>query len=102
MNQMAQELDEIGKFRDAVGHSRRPGLLDRLMFMLSRVHWRVALVVGILSAGVWGGVLGYQNLRASRSDDPLKDAPPAQYGAPVEPGETLPIPALGTNAPGKR
>jgi len=103
VEQMSKELGEIGKFRDAVGHDRKQSLLDRIMFHVSRVHWRVAVIFLILVGGTAAGVYAYQQWREHRVAEPsqpaalIEDLPAARYSAPVQPGETLPL----SGAPGK-
>ncbi len=106
VEQMSQELGEVGKFRDAVGHERKPSLLDRIMFHVSRVHWRVAVILLILVGGIVGGVYAYQQWRAQQVAEPsqpaafIEDLPAARYSAPVQPGETLPLPGAHGNSGG--
>jgi cytoskeleton protein RodZ len=92
VQQMSAELDEVEKFRDAVGQGGKPGFLDRLLFHLSRIHWRVAVILLVLSGAVYGGVYAYQRWQEQKAGGASSELPTAVYSAPVQPGETLPLP----------
>ena len=75
------------------------GALDFVMLKLSRVNWRVAVVVlgGILVLAVIAGI--YFAWRSFHARDPLAKLPPAVYRpAGKDSGEVLPL----TNPPARR
>jgi cytoskeleton protein RodZ len=95
MTLLDSELARIEKFATPPSLTGRPGgLLDVLMYQLSKVKWGVVLpLTGVLLA-VLLGWWGIQAWRTHRSRDPLGDLGPAVYqptpasGA----GDSLPVP----------
>jgi len=93
MAALNSELGQTEKFREAPslsGAGRGP--LDLLMFRLSRVNWRRALVAlgaVVLLAAIAVAYLGWRHAKAA---DPLKGVKPGLYQPAQTPGETLPLP----------
>ena len=94
------ELSLTEKFSEPPPLSRQQrGALDLVMLKLSRVNWRIAVVVlgGSLILAVVAGI--YFAWRSHRARDPLANLPPAVYRpAGGDSGETLPL----TNPPARR
>jgi cytoskeletal protein RodZ len=99
MRALDAELAQTTRFAappSLTGHSR--GVLDLLMYQLSKLRWQVILPMGIglaLVGGAWWGVRLWQ---AHRSQDPLEHLGPGYYQPPARPSlDTLtpPAPAKG-------
>jgi cytoskeletal protein RodZ len=100
MSALDAELSKTEKFHEPPPLTEQPrGALDFLTLQLSKVNWRVAVVVlaGIvLVAVIYGGISSW---RHHQKADPLANLNPGVYKpAPSTSGETLPLPA----APAKR
>jgi cytoskeleton protein RodZ len=70
------------------------GLLDILMYQLSKIKWQVVLpLVGILLAA-WLGYWGFRTWKIHRTQDPLSNLGPGLYQPPssTRSGDTLPLP----------
>ncbi len=107
LKELEQELGQGGRVREPVpGGSRNEGSVDFLMLQLSRLNWRVlVVVVGVLA--VVGLAVAFIRGRRHEPVDPLKGLPPTLYQSkPGRSGDTLPVPpapAPGpTPAPGPR
>jgi len=93
-----EELSQTEKFREPpslIAPTRGP--IDFAMFQLSKLNWRVALVIGagilVLIAAFWF----YRAWRQRPAADPLANLGPGLYQAPPNSSaELLPLP---TNAP---
>ncbi|WP_040548529.1 helix-turn-helix domain-containing protein [Pedosphaera parvula] len=87
------ELGGTTKFREPPPLTdQSKGVMDFLTLQLSKVNWRVAIVL-LLVLGVAGFVyLGTRSSHKSSKSDPLSKLPPASY-KPQPGGETLPLPA---------
>jgi cytoskeletal protein RodZ len=90
------ELGQSEKFREPPPLSPQPrGLVDVLMYWLSRLDWRKSLIaLGVLGllAVIIAGILVWRHRKAA---DPLAGLPPALY-QPTQAlsGETLPLPPV--------
>src|ERR1700756_798414 len=95
MAALDSELGQTEKFREPpplVEEER--GALDFLTLQLSKVNWRIAVII-LAGVGVVGGLFGViAAARRHQSADPLAHLAPAVY-QPAQPvsGETLPLPA---------
>lgn len=95
MSALDAELGTRKEFAESPGmHSKPDGLLDLLMLQLSKVSWRVALPVLVLTVAVLAGFVGYRVWNGSRTKDPLSGLEPARYrAASSKSGDTLPLPS---------
>jgi cytoskeleton protein RodZ len=66
-------------------------LLDRLMFLLSKLNMKIVMIVGAILAVVLIVWLAGMVLHHSKARDPLSGLPPAVY-QPGNSGDTLPLP----------
>ena len=94
------EIANSGKFKEAPSVQHAGGFVDFVMLQLSRLNWRVLLV--LIGAGILIFVFasGYRSNRTQKKTDPFADIAPGLYSPPKNNvGETLPLP---TNASAKR
>ncbi|HWH69204.1 MAG TPA: helix-turn-helix transcriptional regulator [Candidatus Sulfotelmatobacter sp.] len=89
------ELGQTKKFAEPPPLTDRPrGVLDFLMYQLSKLDWRkggLLLAVVVVLGGVLGGLLTWRHYRTT---DPLKGLKPGVYQpAQRTSGQTLPLPA---------
>jgi cytoskeletal protein RodZ len=70
-----------------------PGVLDWVMFQLSRLNWRIVLPIVAGGGILLGAAYGYRAWATRKPQDPLSQLGPGVYqpAKPVE-GETLPLP----------
>jgi len=89
------ELGKTEKFREPPPLSeQKRGVLDFLTLQLSKLNWRVAVILLVAAVGVgiiFSVILLWRHQRAS---DPLVNLAPGVY-QPAQSGETAPLP---TNA----
>ena len=87
------ELGQTEKFKEPPPFTEESKtVVDRLMFLLARLNWKIGLVGGV----VWGifliiALAGFA-WRHHKHDNSLTHLPPAVY-QPASPGETLPLPS---------
>jgi cytoskeletal protein RodZ len=89
------EMGAAGVRSEPASHpERHRGLADFIMFHLSQIGWRNAVIgVGVVVVA-GGGVGGYLLWRHHQKTDPLANLPPAVYHTTQSvSGETLPVPA---------
>ena len=100
MEALEGELSKTEKFREPPRFSAPPrGVLDFVMFQLSRVNWRVASFALAVMAGVAVLTLIFLVWRHQRTRDPLRGLPPGVYQKQgKDSGEKLPL----TNSPARR
>ena len=65
--------------------------IDQLMFLLSKLNMRMAMIAGGLIGFILLIILVNSILKHSRKHDPLSGLPPARY-QPANAGDTLPLP----------
>jgi cytoskeletal protein RodZ len=71
----------------------RRGLLDKLMFFLSQLNWRIVLPLGIVVVLVVVGVWGYRAAERRKAYDPAAELGPGLFQPdPDTTGEVLPFP----------
>jgi len=95
MTLLEQELGGTPQFREpAPLTAEGRGFLDVLMLQLSKVNWRVAMPVIVITAGLVIGLISFRSWRRQPARDPLLNLEPAMYGAPSQQaGDTLPLPS---------
>ena len=95
MTALDAELAQTTKFRDPPSLTQEPpGTLDRLMLLLSRINWRIALPIAAILVTALVTFLGIRAWQEQRSRDPLAGIGPGLYQPAQKPkGETLPVPA---------
>lgn len=103
MSDLDAELAQTKEFSAPPSLSGKPnGLVDLLMFQLSRVNWRLAIVVGGAMLVVLLATTGYRFWRAQKTKDPLANLGPGQYEPkPAPANDVLPLPGSAP-APGRR
>ncbi len=101
------ELANSPEFREPpslTGEHRGP--LDWITYQLSRINWRITLIIVVVLAVVAGGSLGWKAWSQRLREDPLSRLGPGLYRGPApSEGDVLPIPAAAapaTNAPTRR
>ena len=95
MVELGHELGRTEKFAEPPALTNQPkSWLDLVMLYLSRIDWRVVLIVLAVSLAVSLGVWGYRAYHTHRTTDPLKPLSPGlAQPKPVAPGgDFLPIP----------
>jgi len=93
MEALNQELSGTEKFSEPPPLTKeRRGVLDGITFVLSRIHWRIALPLILAGLLIVGGILGYQAWRTHQSEDPLKSLGTGMNQQQKAPGKPLPIP----------
>ena len=94
MAELALELGRTEKFSEPPSLTNQPkSWIDVGMLYLSRIDWRVVLVVLIVSVVVLLAVVGYRAVYAHRTTDPLKGLSPGlAHPRPGHSGDYLPIP----------
>ncbi len=88
-----EELSHTEKFAAPPPLTDRPHtIVDTLTLMLSKINWKVAIVVGgvVIVLGVSATV--YASWRHYKNSDPLAGLTPTIYQAQNSGGETLPLP----------
>ena len=93
LKDLESELGQSGRLREAVpGATPHHGPVDFFMLQLSRLNWRIVVVVVAVLAFVALAVAMIRG-RVRQSEDPLKDLPPSLYqSTPNRSGDTLPVP----------
>ncbi len=88
-----EEMARSGKFAEKSFNRLPPkGPLDDVMLLLSRVNWRIALVLIGVVVTVGIVLFTYRAWREQRTRDPLSGISPGMH-QPRSGGETLPLPA---------
>lgn len=89
------ELGRTPQFREPppfTGEGR--GFLDVLMLQMSKVNWRIAMPVLIITVVLLVGLISYRSWRKLPAKDPLANLEPAMYGASrAQAGDILPLPS---------
>jgi cytoskeleton protein RodZ len=100
MSELDVELARTEKFRDEPSlQGPRQGLMERLMFHVSRQNWRVLLPVLALLFFLLVAIYGFRQWQERRHADPLRDLGPGLHQPANDSSfQTLPLPA---NAPKK-
>lgn len=95
------EITNSGKFKEAPNtNPHAGGFVDFVMLQLSRLNWRVLLVLIGAAILVFVFATGYRSNRTQKKADPLAGITPGLYSPPKNNlGETMPLP---TNASPKR
>ncbi len=93
LKELESELGQSGRLREAAPRAaQHQGIVDFLMLQLSRLNWRILVVVVAILAGVAVAVVLIRG-RMREPSNPLKDLSPALYQSkPGRSGETLPVP----------
>lgn len=93
LKDLEAELGQSGRIREpAPRTSPHGGPVDFFMLQLSRLNWRMAVVVVAILAAV-GLAVGLIRQRARQPANPLKNLAPSLYQPkPGRSGETLPVP----------
>jgi cytoskeletal protein RodZ len=101
MLQLDQELARTGKFSAPPPLMIRPkGVLDKAMFQLSRLHWRILLPLLAVLLLVSLVLLGLRACQSARRQDPLSELGPGLYQPrQTHSGELLPLPTNATSEP---
>lgn len=100
MADLEAELQQTEKFREPPPLSTHPrGVLDFLMLQVSRLSWRVWLILLVIAAVLALGATVLRLPRHRTAEDPLKSLGPGLHQPKANAsGELLPLP---TNAPGR-
>ncbi|MFM2081394.1 MAG: hypothetical protein RL380_85 [Verrucomicrobiota bacterium] len=88
------ELAQTDKFSEPPPLTdRKHTLVDTLTLLLSKINWKMALVVGtvVIVLGVTATI--YTSWRHYKTSDPLAGLTPGVYQGSVNGGDTLPLPA---------
>jgi cytoskeleton protein RodZ len=95
MTALDSELGRTPQFREPPPLTDEGrGFLDVLMLQLSKVNWRVAMPVILITAGLLIGLISFRSWSKQPAKDPLSNLEPAMYTAPSsQPGDTLPLPS---------
>lgn len=91
--QLDVELSHTKKFAAMPPLSDRPHtIVDTLTLLLSKINWKVGLIVAgvLVVAGIGAGI--YFGLRHYQTNDPLAGLQPGVYQGQNGGGETLPLP----------
>ncbi|HVR34821.1 MAG TPA: helix-turn-helix domain-containing protein [Methylomirabilota bacterium] len=101
MSMLEQELGRTGKFAAPPPLMVRPkGMLDKVMFQLSRLHWRILLPLLAVLLLVSLVFLGLRACQSARRQDPLSELGPGLYQPlRTHSGELLPLPTNATSEP---
>ncbi len=94
--QLDAELSHTKKFAAMPPLSDQPhNLVDTLTLLLSKINWKVGLVVagGVVVVGIGAGI--YFGWRHYQTSDPLAGLQPGVYQGQNSGGETLPLPGTG-------
>jgi cytoskeletal protein RodZ len=94
MEMLDKELSRSDKHSEPPPLTDQPrGIVDWLMYRLSKVHWKIVLPV-LLVLALLGGTLGIWRAWSSyKSQDPLRNLGPGLYQpARAADGDTLPLP----------
>jgi cytoskeleton protein RodZ len=94
MSDLDQELSGDARFREPPRLSKEPrSPLDFIALQVSRLNWRVALVLAAVVV-LLVLLVGALRMRSHRADDPLRNLGPGIYQSKDEAtDETLPVPA---------
>lgn len=94
LNDLDAELAHSPEFREPPSLTgERRGPLDWITYQLSRINWRVTLIVVAILAVVGGGSLGWKAWSQRLREDPLSRLGPGLYqGTSPSEGDVLPIP----------
>lgn len=80
--------------------TRAKGILEILALYLSRINWKLAILLFFLIFLIAAGILGVQFWRYQQTRDPLADLGKGEYsGKQALPIEHLPLPPSPTNQP---
>jgi len=88
------ELRQTERFREPPPLTNEPGgALDFVMLQLSKMNWRIMVVVVLVGVVLVVTVTGFRSWRNKKPADPLKDLGPGLYQPkPNQFGEMLPLP----------
>jgi cytoskeletal protein RodZ len=93
MASLDQELSGTEKFSELPPLTKeRRGVLDWITYVLSRIHWSVALPLLLTVLLIIGAVFGYRAWRTHQSVNPLSTLGSGMNHDQKSPGKTLPIP----------
>jgi cytoskeletal protein RodZ len=93
IEQLNEELAGSEKFRENPSHTgQKRGFLDVLMYLLSKINWRIALPVLGVALILLASVYGYRAWTAHKNRDPLADLGSGQYQPRSNTPDLLPIP----------
>lgn len=103
LTELDVELAATDKFRERPSlTASRGGILDQLMYQLSKVNWRMVLPVFGVALIVIAGIWTIRAWRNHQSKDPLSNLGPGLYEESTNTASTtLPLPSTRTNAPRK-
>jgi cytoskeletal protein RodZ len=94
LSMLDAELSLTDKFSEPPPLTGRPHtIVDTLTLLLSKINWKIGLVVGgaMLILGIMAGV--YTTWHHYQTTDPLAGLTPGVYQSPATGGDTLPLPA---------
>ncbi|HEY1170994.1 MAG TPA: helix-turn-helix transcriptional regulator [Verrucomicrobiae bacterium] len=98
MNQLNAELAGTQNFNappKLTGQANGP--VDKVLFLLSRLPWKLILPIVVLAVLVGVGIWAIRR-NAEKKQDPLQDLGPGLYQGPKKsPGPTLPLPPPPTH-----
>jgi cytoskeletal protein RodZ len=87
------ELGQTEKFREPPPFTEESKtVVDRLMFLLARLNWKIGLAGGVVLGIILIVALVGFAWRHHKHNDPLAGLPPAVY-QPASSSETLPLPS---------
>jgi cytoskeleton protein RodZ len=97
MQGLDAELSHSDKHSEPPPLTNQPsGIVDWIMFQLSRVHWKLVLPVLLIVLVLGGTVVVWRAWTSYKTRDPLQDLGPGIYQAPKKSsGDTLPVPQPG-------
>jgi cytoskeletal protein RodZ len=88
------ELRKTDKFSEPPPLSdQRRGILDFLTLQLSKLNWRIALIVAIVLIVLGVFYFGRAVAHRRNAPNPLANLPPATYQPAQQSGETAPLPS---------
>lgn len=95
MTDLDVELSRTEKFHSAPSLSGPPqGILERLLFHVSRMKWRVVLPLLVMALALVAALWGLRKWQERRHADPLRELGPGRYqpAQDIAP-QTLPLPS---------
>jgi len=94
LSMLEAELSHTEKFAEPPPLTSRPHtLVDSLTLLLSKINWKVGLVVvgAVVVLGIMAGI--YTTWHVYKTTDPLAGLTAGVYQSPATGGDTLPLPA---------